>query len=234
MTSLSQIVPYISLATQFFGVAPLTGGVLPVQRLITITAALTPGATSAQMTADVAATVLKPGTVLSFQGTTRRIAVFVNSPTDITLTTTASAVPIQPLTFAIASSSTSPFWVGTLPVLGLSDFSFEPDPVTEDVTGTDSGGGKVMAKIRTGQKASITVNERPADAGIELVKAAGESAFDVASNLWFVSIRPDGEMRAGVGLINSLSSPGGASNAAKQTFELMIQGTNFTRYKAYV
>lgn len=234
MTSLAQIIPYISLATQYLGVAPLTGGTLPAQRLITITAALTPGAVSAQMTSDVASTVLKPGTVLSFQTATRRVAVAINSLVDVTLTTTASTVPIQPLGFAIASGSTGPFWAGTVPVLGLTDFNFEPDPVNEDVTGTDSGGGKVTAKIRNGQKASMTVNERPADAGIELVKAAGESAFDVSSNLWFVAIRPDGEMRYGVGLISSLGSPGGASTAAKQTFELMVQGTNYTRLKAYV
>lgn len=234
MTSLSQIIPYISLATQFIGVCPLTGGALPAQRLLTVTAALTPGATSAQITSDVAGTILKPGTVFSVQSTTRRVAVFINSTVDVTIGLTASTVPIQPLTFAIASSSTAPFWVGTLPVLGLTDFGFDPDPTVEDVTGTDSGGGKVTAKIRNGQKGSMTVNERPGDPGIELVKQAGESAFDVTSNLWFVAVRPDGEMRAGVCLISSLGSPGSASTAAKQTFELMVQGTNYQRYKAYV
>jgi len=229
MTSLAQLVPYISLATQFMGVAPLTGGVAPASRTITITAALTPGAISAQMTSSVAATVIRPMTVLSFLSGTRRVAVMVAGTVDVTLGVTAGTVPIQPISFAIAATSAAPWWVGVIPALGLTDFGGEPDPVIEEVTGTDTLGGKAFAKMRTGQKVSCTFNERPGDAAIEMLKAAAESPFDVASNLFVVMVRPDGEVKSGVGLIGGGSAPGNANAPAKQSFDVMFQGATFQR-----
>lgn len=240
MTSLAQIVPYIPLTDQFAGMAKLTGGVLPVLRTLTISTAAVAGATTVQMLSSAAGTILRPGTVVSVLTvatgqlfTSRRVAVMIDSQVDITIGTTASAVAVKPLKFPIAATSTGQFWVGTEPILGLNEFSFEPSSVTEDVSGTDTT-GMITAKLRTGAKASITLQERPGDRGTELVKVAVESTDETLANAWVVMIRGDGEMRAGVALFSEGSAPGNASTNARQSFNLSYQGNNYARYPAYI
>jgi hypothetical protein len=240
MTSLAQIVPYIGLTDQFAGISKLSGGVLPLQRTITVSTAAVPGATSLQLLSSAAGTILRPNTVFSVlttatgqNFTSRRVAVQIDSAVDVTIGTTAAPVAIKPLKYAIAATSVGQFWVGTEPILGLSEFGFEPSSTTEDVSGTDSI-GMITAKLRTGAKASITLHERPGDRGTEFVKVAVESTDETLANAWVVMIRGDGEMRAGVALFADGSAPGGASTNARQSFSLSFQGNNYQRYPAYI
>jgi hypothetical protein len=240
MTSLSQIVPYIGLTDQFAGISKLTGGVLPAQRTLTITTATIAGAVSIQLQSSAAGTILRPGTVFSVLTTatgqtftSRRVPVTIDSTVDVTVGTTAAAVAIKPLKYAVAANSVGLFWAGTEPILGLSEFGFEPSSITEDVSGTDSQ-GMITAKLRTGAKASVTLNERPGDRGTEFVKVAVESNDETLANAWVVMVRGDGEMRAGVALFSDGAAPGGASTKATQTFSLSFQGNNYQRYPAYI
>jgi hypothetical protein len=248
MTSISTLIPYVALNETIFGMLPAAGGVFAAPATITITIAALAGAVSVTMQSDVAGVILKPGMAISVQTTVagqaftaRRTAVIVDSAVDVTVGTTAAAVAVKPLKIAIAANSTTnglggrkTVYPGMIPVLGVSDFGGEPDPMTGDVTGTDSGDGKTTAKFRTGQNMNCTVHERPGDQGAELVKRAIESGNEAIANARISLIRPDGELVHGIALFAGGSSPGGASTNAQHTFQLNFQGSTRLREAAYV
>jgi len=234
MVSLAQIVPYISLTDQSFLVARLgSGGALPTSVTLTVTAAAAAAATSIQLQSSQAGTILKPGTAFSVLSGTRRVPVYINSTTDVTVGTTAAAVTVQPLKFAIASTSTAPWWIGLIPILGIDSFDFSPDNDTAEVTGTDTGSGKAYAKFRAGQTANITLHERPGDEGAAIVKYAVDRSEETIANRFIMSVRGDGELISGVALFSNGSRPGNKSTNAQLSFNMQFQGSTFSRLDAY-
>lgn len=239
MVALSTVIPGISVGRSVLHVVSMEStGLLPASRVITATAAASVGATSVTLSSSTAGTIIRPGSAIPIQTATGRVVVFPTSATNVTLGTTGIAVACQPLLAAIPINSTStsavapgigPAWFeGLIPVRGMKTFDFGADPQETDLTGTDTPGGMVTGRTRTGITASGEVIERPGDAGAGAVIRAMQGSTDNISNLWVVFVRDDGATNVGLALFSTQGSPINFNGYAQHTFNVKFQGNTYT------
>lgn len=238
MTLLSTVIPGISVGRTVLHVASMeTTGTLPAARVITATAAASVGATSVTLSSSAAGTIIRPGSAIPIQTSTGRVVVFPTSATNVTLGTTGSAVACQPLLAAIPINSTSTsavspgigagWYEGLIPVRGMRSFNISAEPRETELTGTDTPGGIVTGRTRTGITASAEMIERPTDAGAGAVIRAMYGSTDLISNLWVVLVRDDGETRVGTALFVADGSPMSFDGYAMHTFNVKFQSNTY-------
>lgn len=188
----------------------------PIEAILTPSAAASAAATSISLTSDqTLGTWIRKGSVLSF-GTPPKIAVVT---ADTKVLNTATAVPVEPLVGAIATSDTAKSW-GLLQILSPISIPLSQSDTSEDRTDHTYGlqGGEVKTKIMF--ESQLQVFDRTDDRALnEIIQPAATSG-----KYCFVHIiRNGGKHAYGRTQVTNPTDDGGIAALSKPQFTLKYQ-----------
>lgn len=205
---------------------------VPASTTLTLDTAAVAGDTSLSITAS-ASTPVKAGNSLTFADTTGNVQAIVL--TDTTIATTATSVPILPLTQAIADTSTATYYTGLLPLYGIQEFGIQSQDQEVDTTNTLSGFGTEMALVRSGKTASISGIQVPGDKALDtIIKAVALQGATFGREVYAVLTLPDGERYRGAAKVRNFNAPGNQNEVKKYSFELSFMGVTFVNDPAQI
>lgn len=213
-----------------------SGSLIPIEYTLTAASAAAIDATSISVTADAEFT-LRHGAVLSFSGgATATVAIASNSPTPpattirdaIVVGTSATTIPIEPLTVAIASAETAETYPMRI-LLGTTEVSPSQNVQSVDASDTLSGFGDRTVVTAAGRTLTITGNKITNDRCFyEILDPYLNQDESIQGLLYARAVLANGDTYEGPARLSSASSSNPNRNLRTYNMEVTFQGESGT------